>query len=63
MPPLNADDFVRLVTLYVPETVTGLTFSPDGSLIAVASGDKVHIFKVPPQVLNRPATTDKPANS
>lgn len=56
MPPLNADDFVRLVTLYVPETVTGLAFSPDGSLIAVAAADKVHIFKVPPQVLNKPAT-------
>ena len=49
MPQLTTDDFVRLVTLYVPETVTALSFSPDGSLIAVAAGDKVHLFKVPPQ--------------
>ena len=63
MPPLNADDFIRLVTLYVPETVTGLAFSPDGSLIAVAAADKVHIFKIPPQMQIKPALSDKPAGA
>lgn len=57
MPQLTSDDFVRLVTLYVPETVTALSFSPDGTLIAVAAADKVHIFKVPPQALSKPAET------
>ena len=28
MPQLTTDDFVRLVTLYVPETVTALSFRP-----------------------------------
>ena len=55
MPQLTSDDFVRLVTLYVPEAVTSLSFSPDGTLLAVAAADKVHIFKVPAQLLNKPA--------
>ena len=49
MADFNADDFTRLVTLYAPETVTALAFSPDGSLLAVAAGDKIHLFQVPPQ--------------
>jgi hypothetical protein len=49
MPSLSADDFQRLVTLFVPETITAMAFSPDGALLAVAAADKVHIFRVPPQ--------------
>ncbi len=54
MADFTADDFTRLVTLYAPETVTALAFSPDGSLIAVAAGDKVHIFAVPPRARTTP---------
>ncbi len=50
MPQLTPDDFVRLVTLYIPEAVSSLTFSPDGTLLAVAAADKIHIFKVPVQL-------------
>jgi hypothetical protein len=50
MADLTSDDFARLVTLYAPETVTAIAFSPDGTLLAVASGDKVHVYNVPPQV-------------
>jgi hypothetical protein len=50
MPALTADDFVRLVTLYAPETISALTFSPDGSLLAVAAGDKIHLFQIPQQL-------------
>ena len=47
MAEFTAEDFARLVTLFVPETVTALAFSPDGSLLAVAASDKVHIYRVP----------------
>ncbi len=57
MPTLTSDDFVRLATLFVPETVSALTFSPDGTLIAVAAGDKVHVFKVPAQLHSAAAST------
>ena len=60
MANITADDFVRLVTLYAPETVTALAFSPDGSLLAVAAGDKVHVFSVPAEA--RPAQRG-PSNS
>jgi hypothetical protein len=63
MPQLTTDDFVRLVTLYVPETVTALSFSPDGSLIAVAAGDKVHLFIVPPQAKGQAITPSSTTNS
>ena len=58
MAELTQDDFARLVTLYVPETVSALAFSPDGSLLAVAAADKVHIYRVPPQAKER-ATGDE----
>ena len=57
MPALTADDFVRLVTLYAPETVSALTFSPDGSLLAVAAGDKIHLFQIPPQLREGQSST------
>ncbi len=47
MPPLNPDDFIRLVSFFVPETISAITFSPDGSLLAVAAGDKVHLYRIP----------------
>jgi hypothetical protein len=50
MPELNPDDFARLVTLYIPESVTALAFSPDGTLLAVAAADKVHVYRVPTEV-------------
>ena len=56
MPEFTADDFARLVTLYVPETVTALAFSPDGGQLAIAAGDKVHIFRVPKP--KAPASSD-----
>ena len=57
MPQLTPDDFVRLVTLYIPESVSSLAFSPDGTLLAIAAADKVHIFKVPTQLQPVPAAT------
>ena len=59
MPALTADDFARLVTLYIPETVTALSFSPDGSLIAVAAADKIHIYQVPASVQKKAADTEE----
>ena len=47
MPEYTPDEFARLVTLFVPETVSALAFSPDGSMLAVAAADKVHIYRVP----------------
>lgn len=47
MPELTSEDFPRLATLFVPETVSALAFSPDGSLLAVAAADKVHLYRVP----------------
>lgn len=52
MANLNPDDFTRLATFFVPETITALAFSPDGKLLAVAAADKVHIYRVPPQASN-----------
>ena len=59
MPEYKPDDFVRLVTLFIPETVSALTFSPDGTMLAVAAADKVHIYRVPKPQNNSgtPATT------
>ena len=59
MPALTADDFARLVTLYIPEIVTALAFSPDGSLIAVAAADKVHIYQVPASVQKNAADAEE----
>jgi hypothetical protein len=47
MAEFTAEDFTRLVTLSIPSEVEALAFSPDGTLLAVASGDKVHIYRVP----------------
>lgn len=53
MPNIKSEDFVRLATIFVPETANAVAFSPDGSLLAVAAADKVFVFQVPPQA--RPA--------
>jgi len=53
MADLTQDDFARLVSLYIPETVSAIAFSPDGTLLAVAAADKVHIYQVPPQARER----------
>ena len=58
VPTLNPDDFVRLVTFFVPETISAITFSPDGSMLAVAAGDKVHIYYIPQEA--RPKTQPEP---
>jgi hypothetical protein len=47
MADVKAEDFVRLVTLSIPAPVTALAFTPDGTLLAVAASDKVHVFQVP----------------
>lgn len=47
MADIKTEDFVRLVTLSVPAPVSALAFSTDGTLLAVAAADKVHIFQVP----------------
>ncbi len=47
MADIKEDDFKRLVTLYAPEMVSSIAFSPDGSLLAIAAGDKVHLYSVP----------------
>ncbi len=47
MPEFTANDFPRLVTLFVPETVSALAFSPNGEVLAVSAGDKVHIYRIP----------------
>ena len=47
MPEIKAEEFVRLATLFVPETAQAIAFSPDGALLAVAAADKVFIFQVP----------------
>lgn len=60
MPDLSPEDFVRLATLFSPETVTSLAFSPDGSLLAVGAGDKIHIFRVPAEAPAAPP--QQPAN-
>ncbi len=59
MPELKAEDFARLATLFVPETVTALAFSPDGSLLAIGSANNVHVFRVPAQA--KPNTASPPA--
>lgn len=62
MAELTAEDFTRLATLFVPETVTALASSPDGGLIAIAAGDKVHLFRVPAQAKATPVTTPPASN-
>lgn len=47
MADIKAEDFARLVTLAIPAPVTALAFSNDGTMLAVAAADKVHIYKVP----------------
>jgi WD40 repeat protein len=47
MPDLKPDDFVRVATLYAPDTVTSLAISPNGRTIAIAAGDKLHIHSIP----------------
>ena len=44
MPELKLDNLKRVGTLDVPEVVTALAFSPDGTIIAVGTGDKVHFY-------------------
>lgn len=40
-------DFPRLVTLYMPDKVHSVVFSPDGKLLTAAIADKVHIYRMP----------------
>ncbi|HLK55136.1 MAG TPA: hypothetical protein VKU00_01145 [Chthonomonadaceae bacterium] len=64
MPEYTPEEFARLVSLFIPETVSALAFSPDGTLLAVAAADKVHIYRVPkpkPAPSSPPTTGDGPA--
>ncbi len=61
--PSQEDDFVRIGTVYAPETVASIAFSPDGTLLAVASGDKVHIYRVSETCKPRSASERRPASS
>jgi WD40 repeat protein len=63
MSNLTADDFVRLVTLYIPENVTALAFSPDGSILAVAAADKVHLYHVPERARPQAKQNAAPGNN
>jgi len=40
-------EFPRLVTLYMPDKVQAIVFSPDGKLLTAAISNKVHIYRVP----------------
>ena len=40
-------DFPRIVTLYMPDKIQAIVFSPDGKLLTAAIADKVHIYRVP----------------
>ncbi len=47
MTELKPDDFVRVFTLFAPDTVSSLAISPKGDYLAVAAGDKLHIHRIP----------------
>ncbi len=47
MAEFRSDQFVRLASLFVPETIEALAFSPDGQYLAIGAGDKLHIHVVP----------------
>src|ERR1700722_16372815 len=52
MPDLRADDFTRIATLYAPEIVSAIAFSPDGKYLAIAAGDKLHVHGFPANLSN-----------
>jgi hypothetical protein len=60
MAEIKEDDFKRLVTLYAPETVSSIAFSPDGTILAIAAGDKVHVYAVPAQARSEGQSTTHP---
>ncbi len=60
MAEIKEDDFKRLVTLYAPETVSSIAFSPDGTILAIAAGDKVHVYAVPVQARSEGHSTTHP---
>lgn len=47
MAEIKAEDFIRIATLAVPAAISALAFSPDGKILAVASADKVHLYRMP----------------
>lgn len=46
MREIKADDFARIATLYVPESVTALAIAPGGDILAIGAGDKLHIHSI-----------------
>ncbi len=46
------DVFLRVSSIDAPDEVNAICFSPDGTLIAVAAGDKVHVYTVPEKFRN-----------
>lgn len=59
MPTSPQDDvFLRVSSIDAPDEVKAICFSPDGTLIAVAAGDKVHLYTVPEKFRN--STPSKP---
>ena len=44
---MNSDDVSRAVTLFAPDTVSGMAISQDCTILAVAAGDKLHLHSIP----------------
>ena len=47
---VKPEDFKRLISIDIPATAQALAFSPDGKLIAIAAGEKVHIYEIPKEL-------------
>lgn len=56
MATLSPEEFTRLVTLTMPDKVSALVFSPDGKSLAVAAGDKIHLYLIPEKARNLSGT-------
>lgn len=57
MAEITADDFKRVVTLYIPDAVTTVAFSNDNRYLVVGAADKVHIFELSDRVKGKTAAS------